>query len=341
MKPILIFLFLLSLTSISKGSKEEPPSLYFLLISAIQRGDSEVVTNLIKEGASVYGSYTIRPSAILPLEFAINSYIRTGQRATSSSASRYEIVNILIKHGGAHLNNLPWTILHRLASEHNIQGIAILLSLDADVNARDIFGNTPLHRIASPYKILKLPLKDNVTKRFFEYNKQTAQFLIDKGADINAKNDSGDTPLHLIIKNTVFLDQEPPFFYRAFARHLVRTPEPVSSNEKRSAQLTTLLNTMTLAVLDSSFTNLYIHYLSSIRLWIENGADVYAENNDGLTPLDLMAQKEYSQYYTTFTHTLLETKPKDTSIKYYDIVYPYDLRTNEDSNDKACKDSLS
>ena len=338
MKPILIFLFLLSLTSISKGAilKEEPPSLESLLIQAIERGDIEAVNNLIEEGASVYGNYTTRPSTILPLELALKLYNRdkARQRTIPNLASRYEIIDILIRHGGAHLDGQPWSILHRLASGRNIQDMAILLSEGAYVNARDRLGNTPLHKVASSYRLLKLPLRENITESFFEHNKQTAQFLIDKDADINARNNEGDTPLHILIKNTVFLDQEPPFFYRAFARHLLRPPE------NKSTQLATLLNAMTLAVLDSSFTNLYIHYIASIQFWVENGADIYARNNKGLTPLDLIAQKEYARHYEIITHTLLETKPNNTFIEYYDIVLPYNVRNKESPNNDLCGNDL-
>ena len=340
MKPILIFLFLLSLTSISKGaiSKEEPPSLESLLIQAIERGDIEAVNNLIEEGASVYGNYTTRPSTILPLELALKLYNRdkARQRTIPNLASRYEIIDILIRHGGAHLDGQPWSILHRLASGRNIQDMAILLSEGANVDARDIFENTPLHKVASLYRLLKLPLTENITESFFEHNKQTAQFLIKNGADINAKNNDGDTPLHTLIKDTVFLDQEPPLFYRAFARHLLKPPKD------ESAQLATLLGTMALGISDSSFTNLYIHYISSIRFWVENGADIYARNNEGLTPLDLLAQKEYARHYEMVTHTLRETKPNNTpSIEYYDIVLPYNLRNNKTSNHDPCRSNLS
>lgn len=68
------------------------------------------------------------------------------------------------------------TLLHDCT---NTQIAEILLSYGADVNARDLFGTTPLHSAsATEYGVTMIP------------------YLVAKGADVNAVDDNGDTPLH-------------------------------------------------------------------------------------------------------------------------------------------------
>lgn len=66
------------------------------------------------------------------------------------------------------------------AAEHNLVGIAQkLIEKGIDVNQRDHFGNTPLHKAVRYPEMVKL--------------------LLDHGAQVNAKNLMGETPLHLAV----------------------------------------------------------------------------------------------------------------------------------------------
>ena len=56
--------------------------------------------------------------------------------------------------------------------------VEILLANGADVNAKDIYDQTPLHHSGS-----------------VDGHKEIVDLLIDKGADVNAKNFEGGTPL--------------------------------------------------------------------------------------------------------------------------------------------------
>ena len=323
MKPILTFLFLLNITSITKG---QPSQLDILLQKAILKGDPKAVNDLIEKGANVQESYIpISPSTFIsPLKFALRLYNRPEQGLISNMPDRYNIIDILIRHGGAHLNGQPWTILHQLASENNVQDMNTLQYRGANINAEDVSGNTPLHKAV---EFLKLPLKDS-RNHYFTDARVTVEFLIKNDANIDAKNNDGDTPLHLAIKNTVFLDQKPPFFYRTLTRHFSKAQRSRSSNRDIPSTLLPI-SIPILDLLDGSFVSSYYkYYIKFIRTLIENGADTYIENNDGLTPLDLMAQKEYAQYYTAVTHALKSNIVNSDSI------------ANGESADKNCKDNL-
>ncbi|MCX7788864.1 MAG: ankyrin repeat domain-containing protein [Spirochaetes bacterium] len=66
------------------------------------------------------------------------------------------------------------------AAEHNLMGIAQkLLEKGVNVNQRDHFGNTPLH------KAVRYP--------------EMVRLLLDHGALVNARNLMGETPLHLAV----------------------------------------------------------------------------------------------------------------------------------------------
>ncbi|XP_015208239.2 uncharacterized protein [Lepisosteus oculatus] len=69
------------------------------------------------------------------------------------------------------------TVLHTAAYFGDRNLIDVLLALQVDVNLLDYKGATPLHR---------------------SRDAETIQFLIDRGADINRKDDDGNTPIHVV-----------------------------------------------------------------------------------------------------------------------------------------------
>ncbi|MGZ6255369.1 MAG: ankyrin repeat domain-containing protein [Candidatus Chromulinivorax sp.] len=80
----------------------------------------------------------------------------------------------IAKHLKSYLNKQ--NVLHHAVCGDDDQAVEWLLQTGADVNARNIFGQTPLH--------------------YAQTAEQTKQLLV-AGADVNARDDDGWTPLHM------------------------------------------------------------------------------------------------------------------------------------------------
>ena len=72
-------------------------------------------------------------------------------------------------------------------STNNIASIKCLLDKGADINSKNVIGDTPIHKAAQEGLL------------------EEVKFLISRGAFVNAKNIMGRTPLHSICKNDKFL----------------------------------------------------------------------------------------------------------------------------------------
>ncbi len=76
----------------------------------------------------------------------------------------------------------PDISIHGAANYGNIEAIKQHLAAGTDVNAKDKYGGTPLHRAVG-----------NLVR------KEIVELLIANGADVNAKHDNGETPLHYAV----------------------------------------------------------------------------------------------------------------------------------------------
>jgi len=164
----------------------------------------------------------------------------------------------------------------------DFEELEFLVNNRANVNARDAFGDTPLHD-ASVVGILDIvkflvekganinakndegetPLLNASIRGYFNI----VQFLVEKGADVNAKNDEGKTPL----LNASF------YGYFNIVQFLVEKGADV--NAKDNYNETAFLN----ACAGGSF--------EIVKFLVEKGANLYMKYNNGLTCLDVAREK--------------------------------------------------
>lgn len=100
----------------------------------------------------------------------------------------FDVIRLMIKYSGDvnARGQHGQTALHWASLQSDIPTIDYLLSLGADVNVRDTYDDfTPLH-----YVCLKTLL----------FNDEVAKYLLKSGADVNAVDKAGNTPLNIVLQ---------------------------------------------------------------------------------------------------------------------------------------------
>lgn len=156
---------------------------------AVLRGNLEDVKLLILKGA-----------------VDVNTKDKLGSTAliNASSEGHLEIVKFLVSKG-ADLNiknKYGYTALMKAANEGHLEVVKFLVKSGADVNIKDKSGDTALHNAIDLFmETLKVSTykgketKSATLNEAIKKHTDIAKFLIDNGADVNAKNDNGDTVL--------------------------------------------------------------------------------------------------------------------------------------------------
>jgi uncharacterized protein len=154
------------------------------LVQAATKGDVRAVERLLAEGAD------------------INTQDDAGRTAlcAASSYGSLKIVDILLRHGAdVHSkDNAGWTALHFVCYTHDIAIVKMLLEEGANTNAKDNAGMTPLHVASTTSVSGKYKLKTGKTdwSPTGKTNYDIVQLLLKNGADANARDIFGQTPLY-------------------------------------------------------------------------------------------------------------------------------------------------
>lgn len=136
------------------------------IVTACKIGLVDIVRVLIEEGAD------------------INKAEHEGETPLGIAAcyKKFEVCKLLIENGANPLykNKNGITSIHWAAQGGDVQIIRFLLPFFENISETDNYGFTPLHNAV-----------------FLRVNTEPALEFLKKGADINAVNHNGDTPLHL------------------------------------------------------------------------------------------------------------------------------------------------
>jgi len=135
-----------------------------LLHAAAKGGHKDVVEFLIGKGSSV--AATTEYGNTTPLDYA-------------AFGNHQEVAKVLIANGALVNSRNSHPIVAAAYAGHQDM-IEFLMSKGADINKGP---ETPLHQAVSPW-----------------WDMNMAKLLIEAGADINARNEKGNTPLHLAVK---------------------------------------------------------------------------------------------------------------------------------------------
>jgi ankyrin repeat protein len=212
----------------------------------------------------------VRIAAVKGLENSLNILI---ENKSDMSAWSYEDGN---------------TALH-FASHRYQEIVQKLISKNADVNAKNFHGETPLH--ISAYRqdliIMQLLIKENANVNAKDSNGhaplhiaatfvtiECLKFLVENGANVNEENNSKARPIHLVncsLWNTEQVEE--------CIKFLIEEGAEINANDKEN-------NTP----LHYAAKSLVTEQKKYCQIFIEAGADLTAKNNDGDTPLHLAAK---------------------------------------------------
>lgn len=191
------------------------------------------------------------------------------------------------------------------AVENSKGSVELLINSGANINARDIYGNTPL--------LVAILKKDTAT----------AALLLEKGANPNVKNNYGETPIMLAAKNNdivlvkllvakgVSINSKDgkgnPVLIEAvnknspeFVRYLIENGATVNvrdmwMNKEKTALMIAIENYASIETID---------------LMVAKGADLNAKDSDGNTPLMIAVERNNVPAVKLLVEKGAEKKPE-------------------------------
>lgn len=178
-----------------------------------------------------------------------------------------KIVKHLARVGGADVNarnKFGQTPLH-YAAAIGLDGLVLrLIGLGADINAKDVNSVTPLHCIVRNDPGRFSP----VASYHAFYWKRTIKFLLQWGADVHAKDSRGLTPLHYLMSSRAGTKED----MRVVVDYLLSKGADINA---RGDDGSTPLHLTVTAFGNNDF----------IPILVDKGSDINARDNWGRTPL--------------------------------------------------------
>lgn len=216
-------------------------------------------------------------------------------------SGRVDLLELLLSKGNCHntTNDYGETALHVAVKKNKYDIARILLRHDAtDANVMDCNGNSPLHSAVSVdipnLKIVRLLLDNGANPNVraneesdvplynpvIHNNHQLMRLLINKGADVNAKDAGGNPLLHIAVEDAVGWDS------------------PVSSDIVIPTVRILLESGADIDALDNNgkpilYTAVHAFKPAIFNMLINKGAKINSQDSDGKTALHYAAEENH------------------------------------------------
>ncbi|KAF4962749.1 hypothetical protein FSARC_9197 [Fusarium sarcochroum] len=166
-----------------------------LFYSAYAMGDMKSTTTLLERGADVRGKDN---SARNILHLGLSHFNNTWNHQIGSPQLQRDLLQKLVSTAPELLDQVDKsgrTPLHCAMSRQKDprQEVEMLVSAGADVCIKDANGDTPLHQLFKG--MWRLILDDDGVETFDGPTNELLDLFLSKGADINARNEAGETPV--------------------------------------------------------------------------------------------------------------------------------------------------
>ncbi|KAK7078619.1 hypothetical protein SK128_002014 [Halocaridina rubra] len=253
---------------------------------AALKGHAQVITALVKGGSDI--SARNKPgNTPLHLAAASNNNEEVVESLLHSVKGTTEYSSVINA-----LNNIKQTPLHRAAHSGHFNVVKKLLEAGAAVNEKQHDGCTPLHlaitKGISNISIISTPLdagsdiyKNDETplhRAAMKGHAQVITALVKGGSDISARNEWGNTPLHLA----------------AASNNNEEVVELLLHSVKGTTEYSSVLNALNNIKQTPLHRAAYCGHLNVVKKLLEAGASVNEKERDGYTPLHLAITKGIS-----------------------------------------------
>ncbi|KAJ3106046.1 hypothetical protein HDU96_008346 [Phlyctochytrium bullatum] len=181
-----------------------------------------------------------------------------------------EVMRLLLQHGAnVHHSHRDGTVMHKAANTGNPKALKLVLEHGANPEARDGWGRTPLFIAANA----------------FERKLESTRILLDAGVDVNAVDKNGETPLFWACLG---VDVE-------VVRELIDRGANVNHvSFDRSSPL------------HSAVSGIKRDKAAVVKVLLEAGAKIDAQDRDGVTPLHLACKHQIDEELLAIATVLLE-----------------------------------
>ncbi|KAK6504786.1 hypothetical protein TWF481_006725 [Arthrobotrys musiformis] len=213
---------------------------------------------------------SILANEMYPLHYAAHDDLR---RYSKDLETKAKIIRLLLKHGADPCAKYSRsTVMHKIIKSSRFTSIFINLP-NLDLEARSSGGNTLLlTAIASSHEIYSIG-----DPEYQKLDRSLVEILLDRGADISARNNKGETVLHRVF------------------RHRDRNyPQLLSMLIPKAADLINVANDANQTPLHLAVGHVYYDYSDSagkaIEILLSAGADPHLPGEEGETIIHMLAK---------------------------------------------------